>query len=556
MNPDLAIARAATLRPIHQIAARLGIPDDAVDPYGRYKAKIALDFVDSLQSRPDGNLVLVTGISPTPAGEGKTTTTVGLGDALNRLGKRAAICLREPSLGPSFGMKGGAAGGGYAQVVPMDQINLHFTGDFHAITSANNLLAAMIDNSIYWGNPLDIDPRRISWRRCMDMNDRALRGIVGSLGGVANGFPREDGFDITVASEVMAVFCLSRDLPDLQSRLGRIIIGQRRDGSSVTAADLKADGAMSVLLKDALAPNLVQTLEGSPALVHGGPFANIAHGCNSVMATRLGLKLAEVVVTEAGFGADLGGEKFLDIKCRSADLTPSCAVVVATVRALKMHGGVARNALGPENVEAVRRGIANLRRHVENLRKFGLPVVVAVNHFTADTEAEFAAIRDAMAAIGTEAISCTHWARGGAGAEDLARAVLGQIESGTARYRPLYPLELSLTDKIRTIAREIYHAADIAVPEPVARKLAAFEAAGLGHVPICIAKTQYSFTADPTVMGAPTGHVLPVREVRLSAGAGFVVAICGDIMTMPGLPRVPAAESIHLSESGDIEGLF
>ncbi len=556
MNPDLAIARAATLRPIHQIAARLGIPDDAVEPYGRYKAKIALDFVESLQSRPDGSLVLVTGISPTPAGEGKTTTTVGLGDALNRLGKRAAICLREPSLGPSFGMKGGAAGGGYAQVVPMDQINLHFTGDFHAITSANNLLAAMIDNSIYWGNPLDIDPRRISWRRCMDMNDRALRDIVGSLGGVANGFPREDGFDITVASEVMAVFCLSRDLPDLQSRLGRIIIGQRRDGTSVTAADLKADGAMSVLLKDALAPNLVQTLEGSPALVHGGPFANIAHGCNSVMATRLGLKLVDVVVTEAGFGADLGGEKFLDIKCRSAGLTPSCAVVVATVRALKMHGGVARNALGAENVEAVQRGIANLRRHVENLRKFGLPVVVAVNHFTADTAAEFAAIRDAMAAIGTEAVSCTHWAHGGAGAEDLARAVLGQIESGTARYRPLYPLELSLADKIRSIAREIYHASDIAVPEPVARKLAAFEAAGFGHVPICIAKTQYSFTADPTVMGAPTGHVLPVREVRLSAGAGFVVAICGDIMTMPGLPRVPAAESIHLSGNGDIEGLF
>jgi formate--tetrahydrofolate ligase len=556
MNPDLAIAQAATLRPIQQIADRLGIPADAVEPYGRHKAKIGLDFVDSLESHPDGKLVLVTGISPTPAGEGKTTTTVGLGDALNRLGKRAAICLREPSLGPSFGMKGGAAGGGHAQVVPMDQINLHFTGDFHAITSANNLLAAMADNSIYWGNPLDIDSRRISWRRCMDMNDRALRGIVGSLGGVANGFPREDGFDITVASEVMAVFCLSRGLPDLQTRLGRMIVAQRRDGTYITAADLKADGAMSVLLKDALAPNLVQTLEGSPALVHGGPFANIAHGCNSVMATRLGLKLADVVVTEAGFGADLGGEKFLDIKCRSAGLTPSCAVVVATVRALKMHGGIPRTALGSENVEAVKLGIANLRRHVENLRKFGLPVVVGVNHFTSDTEAEFAAIRDALAAIGTEAISCTHWAHGGAGAEALARAVLGRIDAGTAAYRPLYSLELKLADKIRTIAREIYHASDIAVPEPVARKLAAFEDAGFGGVPVCIAKTQYSFTADPTVVGAPTGHVLPVREVRLSAGAGFVVAICGDIMTMPGLPRVPAAESIHLRDDGQIEGLF
>jgi formate--tetrahydrofolate ligase len=556
MNPDLAIARAAKLRPIQEIADKLGIPDESVEPYGRHKAKIGLDFIDGLESRPDGRLVLVTGISPTPAGEGKTTTTVGLGDALNRIGKRAAICLREPSLGPSFGMKGGAAGGGYAQVVPMDQINLHFTGDFHAITSANNLLAAMIDNSIYWGNPLGIDARRVSWRRCMDMNDRALRGIVGSLGGVANGFPREDGFDITVASEVMAVFCLSRGLPDLQARLGRMIVAQRRDGSSVTAADLKADGAMSVLLKDALAPNLVQTLEGSPALVHGGPFANIAHGCNSVMATRLGLKLADVVVTEAGFGADLGGEKFLDIKCRSAGLRPSCAVVVATVRALKMHGGVARTALGPENVDAVKRGSANLRRHVENLQKFGLPVVVAVNHFTADTEAEFAAIRDAMAAIGTEAISCSHWAHGGAGAEALARSVVSRIEAGTAAYQPLYPLELKLADKIRVIAREIYHASDIAVPDPVARRLAAFEEAGFGGTPICIAKTQYSFTADPTVMGAPIGHVLPVREVRLSAGAGFVVAICGDIMTMPGLPRIPAAESIYLGEDGQIEGLF
>jgi formate--tetrahydrofolate ligase len=556
MNPDLAIARAAALRPIQQIADRLGIPADAVEPYGRHKAKVGLDFISSLEDRPDGALVLVTGINPTPAGEGKTTTTVGLGDALNRIGKRAAICLREPSLGPSFGMKGGAAGGGYAQVVPMDQINLHFTGDFHAITSANNLLAAMIDNSIYWGNPLGIDSRRVTWRRCLDMNDRSLREIVGSLGGVANGFPRQDGFDITVASEVMAVFCLSRDLADLQARLGRMIVGQTRDGANITAADLKADGAMAVLLKDAIAPNLVQTLEGSPALVHGGPFANIAHGCNSVMATRLGLKLADVVVTEAGFGADLGGEKFLDIKCRSAGLRPSCAVVVATVRALKMHGGVARAALGTEDVAAVRRGVANLQRHVENLRKFGLPVVVAVNHFTADTDAEFAAIQHAMAAIGIQAISCTHWADGGAGAEALAQAVVRRIEAGTADYRPLYPLDLPLADKIRVIAREIYRADDIALPDAVARKLAGFEAAGFGAVPVCIAKTQYSFTADPTVMGAPTGHVLPVREVRLSAGAGFVVAVCGDIMTMPGLPRVPAAESIFLRDDGQIEGLF
>ncbi|MBN8907174.1 MAG: formate--tetrahydrofolate ligase, partial [Rhodospirillales bacterium] len=550
------IARAATLRPIAEIARKLQIPDDAVEPYGRHKAKIGLDYVGSLEDRRDGALVLVTGISPTPAGEGKTTTTVGLGDALTRLGKRAAICLREPSLGPSFGMKGGAAGGGHAQVVPMEQINLHFNGDFHAITSANNLLAAMVDNSIYWGNPLGIDARRVSWRRCLDMNDRALRSIVGSLGGVANGFPREDGFDITVASEVMAVFCLARDLDDLQARLGRMIVGQTRDGTNVTARDLKADGAMSVLLKDAIAPNLVQTLEGTPAFVHGGPFANIAHGCNSVMATRLGLKLADVVVTEAGFGADLGAEKFLDIKCRSAGLTPSCAVIVATVRALKMHGGVPRNALGAENVDAVRRGTANLARHVENMGKFGLPVVVAVNHFTSDTAAEFDAIRDAMAALGVEAISCTHWADGGAGAEALGRAVLARIEAGTARFAPLYPLDLPLAEKIRRIAREIYRADDIALPEAVAKRLAAFEAAGFGDVPVCIAKTQYSFTADPTALGAPTGHVLPVREVRLSAGAGFVVAICGDIMTMPGLPRVPAAEAIHLRADGAVEGLF
>jgi formate--tetrahydrofolate ligase len=453
-------------------------------------------------------------------------------------------------------MKGGAAGGGYSQVVPMDQINLHFTGDFHAITSANNLLAAMIDNHIYWGNSLGIDARRVSWRRCLDMNDRALRSIVGSLGGVANGFPREDGFDITVASEVMAVFCLSKNLDDLQERLGKMIVAQTRDGKAVTAKDLKADGAMAVLLKDALAPNLVQTLEGSPAFVHGGPFANIAHGCNSVMATRLGLKLADVVVTEAGFGADLGAEKFIDIKCRSAGLKPACAVVVATVRALKMHGGVARNALGPENVEAVRKGVANLARHVENLGKFGLPVVVGVNHFTSDTEAEFGVIRDAMAKQGVEAISCTHWGNGSAGAEALARAVQQKITLGEAKPAPLYPDGMALADKIRTIAQKIYRAADIAVPDAVARRLEGFEKAGFGHVPVCIAKTQYSFTADATVMGAPEGFTLPVREVRLSAGAGFVVAICGEIMTMPGLPRVPSAEAIHLRDDGEIEGLF
>ena len=556
MKTDLEIARETKLRPIGEIADKLRIPADALEPYGRHKAKIGFDFINTQQSKPDGALVLVTGISPTPAGEGKTTTTVGLGDALNRIGKRAVICLREPSLGPSFGMKGGAAGGGYSQVVPMDQINLHFTGDFHAITSANNLLAAMIDNHVYWGNSLGIDARRISWRRCLDMNDRALRSIVNSLGGVANGFPREDGFDISVASEVMAVFCLSRDLDDLQARLGRMIVAQTRDGGAVTAKDLKADGAMAVLLNDALAPNLVQTLEGSPAFVHGGPFANIAHGCNSVMATRLGLKLADVVVTEAGFGADLGAEKFIDIKCRSAGLTPSCAVVVATVRALKMHGGVARSALGKEDVAAVQRGVANLARHVENLGKFGLPVVVGVNHFNSDTEAEFAAIRDAMASRGVEVISCTHWGDGSAGAERLARAVMERVDGGKAASKPLYPLELKLADKIRAIAQQIYRASDISMTEAVARRLKGFEDAGFGNVPVCIAKTQYSFTSDPTVMGAPDGFVLPVREVRLSAGAGFVVAICGDIMTMPGLPRVPSAEAIHLREDGEIEGLF
>ncbi len=557
MSIDLEIARAATLQPIGRIADRAGIPQEALEPHGKYKAKVALDFVSRVrQERPAGKLVLVTGINPTPAGEGKSTTTVGLGDALNAIGQRAMICLREPSLGPCFGVKGGATGGGHAQVVPMEDINLHFTGDFHAITAANNLLAAMLDNHLYWGNSLGIDARRISWRRALDMNDRALRGIVGSLGGVANGFPREDGFDITVASEVMAAFCLAEDLPDLQARLGRMIVAQRRDGSAVTAAELKADGAMAVLLRDAFAPNLVQTLAGSPALVHGGPFANIAHGCNSVIATKLGLHLSDVVVTEAGFGADLGAEKFLDIKCRLAGLSPDACVIVATVRALKMHGGVAKSSLGAEDVGAVRQGVVNLVRHVENMRKFGLPPVVALNRFTTDTEAEIAAVQEAMAGLGVEAILCTHWADGAAGAVPLAEAVMRQIGQGAAHFAPLYPDAMPLADKLRRIAREIYRARDVAIPAAVAARLARFEDDGFGKLPVCIAKTQYSFSADPTALGAPEGHVLPVREVRLSAGAGFVVAVCGDVMTMPGLPRVPAAESIRLDAGGRIEGLF
>jgi formate--tetrahydrofolate ligase len=557
MSIDLEIARAATLRPIALIAEKAGIPADALEPYGKYKAKIGLDFVaHTRRERPLGKLVLVTGINPTPAGEGKTTTTVGLGDALNHIGQRAMICLREPSLGPCFGVKGGAAGGGHAQVVPMEDINLHFTGDFHAITAANNLLAAMLDNHIYWGNALGIDARRITWRRALDMNDRALRSIVGSLGGTANGFPREDGFDIVVASEVMAAFCLARDLADLQARLGRIIVASTREGKPVTAADLKADGAMAVLLRDALAPNLVQTLAGSPALVHGGPFANIAHGCNSVMATTLGLHLSDVVVTEAGFGADLGAEKFLDIKCRLAGLQPDACVIVATIRALKMHGGVAKSDLGREDVAAVQRGVANLARHVENIKKFGLPPVVALNRFTADTAAEIAAVQEAMAALGTEAILCTHWSDGAAGTVDLAHAVMRRLNAGEARFQPLYPDAQPLAEKIGTIAREIYRAKDVAIPDAVRAKLKRFEEMGFGHVPVCIAKTQYSFSADPTALGAPEGHVLPVRDVRLLAGAGFVVAICGEVMTMPGLPRVPAAETIRLDAEGRIEGLF
>ena len=557
MSIDLDIARRATLAPIAAIAARAGIAEEALEPYGKYKAKVALDFVARMRAeRPPGKLVLVTGISPTPAGEGKTTTTVGLGDALNHIGTRAMICLREPSLGPCFGVKGGAAGGGHAQVVPMEDINLHFTGDFHAITSAHNLLAAMLDNHIYWGNALGLDARRISFRRALDMNDRALRQITGSLGGVRNGFPREDGFDITVASEVMAILCLADDLADLQARLGRIIVGYTREGAAVTARDLKADGAMAALLRDALAPNLVQTLAGSPALVHGGPFANIAHGCNSVMATKLGLHLADVVVTEAGFGADLGAEKFMDIKCRIAGLAPDACVIVATVRALKMHGGVAKSALGGEDEAAVKRGVVNLARHVENIRKFGVPPMVALNHFSADSEAEIEAVREAMAAMGVEAILCRHWADGAAGAVDLARAVLARLEAAEAKFAPIYTDALSLSDKIGAVARDIYRAAMVELLPGVAEKLKRFEAAGFGRLPVCIAKTQYSFSADPTLLGAPEGHVLPVRDVRLSAGAGFVVAICGEVMTMPGLPRVPAAEGIGLDGEGRIEGLF
>jgi formate--tetrahydrofolate ligase len=556
MSIDLEIARAATLRPIAEIAERAGIPDAALEPYGKYKAKVAQDFVAEACARKPGALVLVTGISPTPAGEGKTTTTIGLGDALNALGTKTMIALREPSLGPCFGVKGGATGGGHAQVLPMEDINLHFTGDFHAITSANNLLSAMVDNHLYWGNELALDPRRVSWRRAMDMNDRNLRNTVIGMGGASQGVVREDGFDITVASEVMAVFCLAKDLADLQARLGRMIVGRTRDGRAITARDLKADGAMAVLLKDALSPNLVQTIAGSPALVHGGPFANIAHGCNSVVATRMALGLADVVVTEAGFGADLGAEKFLDIKCRLAGLNPAACVIVATVRALKMHGGVAKSELGREDVAAVERGVVNLARHVENMHKFGLPVVVALNRFNSDTPAEIAAVKSAMARLDTETLLCTHWSDGAAGAADLARAVKARIDAGAARFAPLYPDAMPLAEKLRVIAREVYRAADVTIPAPVAQKLARWEQEGFGHLPVCVAKTQYSFSADPTLLGAPTGHVLPLRDVRLSAGAGFVVAICGEIMTMPGLPRRPAAETITLNEQGKIEGLF
>jgi formate--tetrahydrofolate ligase len=548
---DEEIARAARLEPIGAIASRAGIPDDALHPYGRTKAKVDPAAIPDSGMR--GRLVLVAGINPTPAGEGKTTTTIGLTDAFRRIGRSAIACLREPSLGPCFGVKGGATGGGYAQVVPMDQINLHFTGDFHAVTTANNLLATLIDNHLHHGNALGLDPRRIAWRRCLDLNDRALRETVVGLDG--NGPVREERFDITVASEVMAVLCLATDLNDLRARLARIIVGTRRDGSAVTAGDVKADGAMAALLRDAMLPNLVQTLEGTPALVHGGPFANIAHGCNSVAATNLGLRLAEVVVTEAGFGADLGGEKFCDIKCRSAGLSPAACVIVASVRALKMHGGVARSALGTEDLPALGRGIANVARHVENMALFGLPAVVAINRFPTDTDAELALVADAMAALGTEAVPCTHWADGGAGAVALAQAVARRFDPPAA-FRPLYPDALPLEDKLRTIAQRIYRAADIALAPVAARRLAAWQAGGFGHLPVCVAKTQYSFSADPAALGAPEGHVLPVREARLSAGAGFVVAVCGDVMTMPGLPKAPAAERVSVDQSGAITGLF
>lgn len=553
---DIEIARAATKKPIKDVGAKLGIPVEQLVPYGHDKAKVSAEFIRSLEGRPDGKLILVTAINPTPAGEGKTTTTVGLVDGLNRIGRKAMVCIREPSLGPSFGMKGGAAGGGFAQVIPMEDINLHFTGDFHAITSAHNLLAAMIDNHVYWGNALDIDVRRISWRRAMDMNDRALRQMVGSLGGVANGFPRECGFDITVASEVMAILCLSADLADLERRLGDIIVGYRRDKSPVFARDLKADGAMTVLLKDAMQPNLVQTLENNPAFVHGGPFANIAHGCNSVIATKTALKLADYVVTEAGFGADLGAEKFFDIKCRKAGLSPAAAVIVATVRALKMNGGVKKEDLGAENVEALTRGCANLGRHIANVRRFGVPVIVAINHFTSDTEAEVAAVQDYVQRFGADAIVCRHWADGSAGIEELAHRVAELADSGQSAFKPLYPDAMPLLEKIETVASKIYHAAEVTAAKTVRDQLGAWEAQGYGHLPVCIAKTQYSFSTDPALRGAPEGHVVNVREVRLSAGAGFVVAITGEIMTMPGLPSSPAAERIALNEQGYIEGLF
>ncbi|MFP1644477.1 formate--tetrahydrofolate ligase [Pontitalea aquivivens] len=556
MQSDIEIARAAHKRPIAEIGASLGIPEDALIPYGRDKAKVDRAFIDGLKGRADGRLILVTAINPTPAGEGKTTTTVGLGDALSRIGKRSAICIREASLGPNFGMKGGAAGGGFAQIVPMEEMNLHFTGDFHAITAAHNLLSAMIDNHIYWGNALEIDERRITWRRVMDMNDRALRDIVVGLGGVSNGFARQTGFDITVASEVMAILCLARDLADLQDRLGRIVVAYRRDKTPITCADLKADGAMTVLLKEAMQPNLVQTLEHTPAFVHGGPFANIAHGCNSVMATTTALKLADYVVTEAGFGADLGAEKFFDIKCRKAGLTPAAAVIVATVRAMKMNGGVAKADLGTENVGAVQKGCPNLGRHIANTKGFGVPVVVAINHFATDTEAEIAAVRDYVAGQGAEAIVCRHWAEGGAGAEELARKVVALAESGAGAFAPLYPDGMGLFDKIDTIARRIYHAGEVIADKAIRDQLRAWETAGYGDFPICMAKTQYSFSTDPQLRGAPTGHTLPIREVRLSAGAGFIVVICGEIMTMPGLPRSPAAETIGLGPDGAVMGLF
>ena len=553
---DIEIAREAQKRPIQEIGSKLGIPSEHLLPYGHDKAKVSQEFINSVQANDSGKLILVTAINPTPAGEGKTTTTVGLGDGLNRIGKKAAICIREASLGPCFGMKGGAAGGGYAQVVPMEEMNLHFTGDFHAITSAHNLLSAMIDNHIYWGNSLEIDERRVVWRRVMDMNDRALRDIVTSLGGVSNGFPRQTGFDITVASEVMAILCLATDLDDLQKRLGDIIVAYKRDKTPIHCRDIKADGAMTVLLKDAMQPNLVQTLENNPAFVHGGPFANIAHGCNSVMATTTALKIADFVVTEAGFGADLGAEKFMNIKCRKAGLTPSVVVIVATIRAMKMNGGVAKSDLGHENVEAVVKGCPNLGRHIENVKSFGVPVLVAINHFVTDTDAEVQAVQDYVSEMGAEAILCKHWEKGSEGTVDLAKRVSDIADSDSGNFAPLYNDEMSLFDKIETIAKRIYRADEVLADAKIRNQLKEWEMAGYGGLPVCMAKTQYSFTTDPNLRGAPTGHSLPIREVRLCAGAGFVVVICGEIMTMPGLPSKPASENIMLNEIGQIEGLF
>jgi len=553
---DIEIARAASKKPIQEIAAKIGISNEHILPYGHDKAKVSEAFIKSLSNEKDGHLILVTAINPTPAGEGKTTTTVGLGDGLNAIGKKAAVCIREASLGPCFGMKGGAAGGGYAQVVPMEEMNLHFTGDFHAITSAHNLLAAMLDNHVYWGNELEIDIRRVAYRRVIDMNDRALRHVVCNLGGVANGFPREAGFDITVASEVMAILCLANDLADLEKRLGDIIVAYRRDRSPVYARDIKADGAMTVLLQQAMQPNIVQTLENNPAFVHGGPFANIAHGCNSVVATKTALKLADYVVTEAGFGADLGAEKFMNIKCRKAGISPQAVVLVATVRAMKMNGGVGKADLGTENVAAVQNGCSNLGRHIENLKLFGVPVVVAINHFVTDTDAEVEAIKAYAESQGSEAILCQHWSKGSDGAKDLAKRVVEIVEEGSAHFAPLYPDEMSLLEKIETVAKRVYRADAVIADKKIRDQLKSWEDQGYGHLPVCMAKTQYSFTTDPTRRGAPTGHSLPVREVRLSAGAGFIVVVCGEIMTMPGLPRVPSAEAICLNEEGLIDGLF
>ncbi|MDA8803058.1 formate--tetrahydrofolate ligase [Amylibacter sp.] len=553
---DIEIAREANKKPIQEIGAKLGIPNADLLPFGHDKAKVSAEFIKAQLGKKDGKLILVTAINPTPAGEGKTTTTVGLGDGLNKIGKKAAVCIREASLGPCFGMKGGAAGGGYAQVVPMEEMNLHFTGDFHAITSAHNLLSAMIDNHIYWGNELEIDQRRVVWRRVLDMNDRALRDIVTSLGGVSNGFPRQSGFDITVASEVMAILCLALDMEDLQKRLGDIIVAYRRDRSPIYARDIKADGAMAVLLQQAMQPNLVQTLENNPAFVHGGPFANIAHGCNSVVATTTALKLADYVITEAGFGADLGAEKFLNIKCRKAGIAPSVVVLVATVRAMKMNGGVAKADLGSENVTAVNDGCPNLGRHIENLKSFGVPVVVAINHFVTDTDAEVQAVKDYVASQGSEAILSKHWEFGSEGSADLAKRVSEIADAEMANFAPIYPDEMPLFEKIETIAKRIYRADEVLADKKIRDQLRQWEEQGYGNLPICMAKTQYSFSTDPNLRGAPTGHSVPVREVRLSAGAGFIVAICGEIMTMPGLPRVPSAEAIMLNDDGQIDGLF